>query len=60
VISGVIALFSIGVVEGAGPVLSGAASIVQAVLAGGAIFLCQRPEAAKWFLPRGPGAPGNR
>ena len=60
VISGVIALFSIGVAEGAGPVLSGAASIVQAVLAGGVIFLCQRPDAAKWFLPRGPGAPGNR
>lgn len=61
VISGVIALFSIGVVEGAWPVLSGAATIVQAVLAGGAIFLCQRPEAAKWFLPpRGPGAPGDR
>ncbi|WP_229719191.1 hypothetical protein [Nocardia jinanensis] len=60
VITGVIALFSIGVVEGAGPVLSGAASIVQAVLAGGAIFLCQRPESAKWFLPpRGPGKPGS-
>ncbi|WP_327149443.1 hypothetical protein [Nocardia sp. NBC_01329] len=60
VITGVAALFSIGVVEGVGPLLSGAASIVQAVLAGGAIFLCQRSEAAKWFLPpRGPGGPGN-
>ncbi|MGW5387827.1 hypothetical protein [Nocardia sp. NPDC003963] len=60
VVSGVAALFSIGVVEGLGPVLSGAAAIVQAVLAGGAIFLCQRPESAKWFLPpRGPGAPKN-
>ncbi|MGI5222792.1 hypothetical protein [Nocardia sp. CA-290969] len=59
VIMGVAALFSIGVVEGAGPVLSGGISIVQAVLAGGAIFLCRRPEAEQWFAPRGPGTPGK-
>lgn len=59
VITGVTTLFSIGVVEGIAPVISGAVSIVQAVLAGGAIYLCQRPEAAKWFLPRRPGDPGN-
>lgn len=59
VITGVTTLFSIGVVEGIAPVISGAASIVQAVLAGGAVYLCQRPDAAKWFLPRRPGGPGN-
>ncbi|WP_328388793.1 hypothetical protein [Nocardia sp. NBC_00416] len=58
VITGVAALFSIGVVEGVGPLISGAGSIVQAVLAAGAIFLCQRPESVKWFLPRGRG-PGK-
>ncbi|WP_459548200.1 hypothetical protein [Nocardia sp. X0981] len=59
VITGVTTLFSIGVVEGVAPLIAGAASIVQAVLAGGAVYLCQRPEAAKWFLPRRPGGPGN-
>lgn len=59
VIMGVAALFSIGVVESAGQVLSGAVSILQAVLAGGAIYLCQRPESVKWFMPPGPGAPGK-
>lgn len=59
VITGVTALFSIGVVEGIAPVATGAVSIVQAVLAGGAIYLCQRPESAKWFLPRRPSGPGN-
>ncbi|MEU4314670.1 hypothetical protein [Nocardia sp. NPDC024068] len=59
VITGVAALFSIGMVDGVGPLAGGAATIVQAVLAGGAIYLCQRPEAAKWFLPRRPGGPGN-
>lgn len=59
VIMGVAALFSIGVVENAGQVLSGAVSILQAVLAGGAIYLCQRPESAKWFMPPGPGASGK-
>ncbi|NKY56586.1 hypothetical protein [Nocardia flavorosea] len=59
VIMGVAALFSIGAVESAGQVLSGAVSILQAVLAGGAIYLCQRPEAVKWFMPPGPGTPGK-
>ncbi|MGW0182980.1 hypothetical protein [Nocardia sp. NPDC003345] len=59
VITGVAALFSIGAVDGVVPLLGGAATIVQAVLAGGAIYLCQRPEAAQWFLPRRPGGPGN-
>lgn len=59
VITGVAALFSIGTVDGVLPLLGGAATIVQAVLAGGAIYLCQRPEAVKWFLPRRPGGPGN-
>lgn len=59
VVMGVAALFSIDVVEGGGAVLSGGISLVQAVLAGGAIYLCQRPEAAQWFAPRGPGAPGK-
>ncbi|WP_280396929.1 hypothetical protein [Nocardia carnea] len=57
VIMGVAALFSIGAVEGAGTVVSGGISIVQAVLAGGAVYLCLRPEAAQWFAPRGPGKP---
>ena len=50
-VSGLITLISIGSVDGVLPMVSGAASLVQAVLAVGAIYLCQRPEAAKWFLP---------
>lgn len=58
-IMGFAALFSIGVMENAGQMLSGAVSILQAVLAGGAIYLCRRPEAVQWFASRGTGASGN-
>ncbi|MEU1983551.1 hypothetical protein [Nocardia sp. NPDC019395] len=59
VIMGVASLFSIGAVADIWPLVSGAASIVQAVLAAGAIYLCQRPESAQWFVPRRPGDPGK-
>jgi drug/metabolite transporter (DMT)-like permease len=59
VIMGVASLFSIGAVEDTGPLVSGAASIVQAVMAAGAIYLCQRPESVQWFTPRPPGDPGK-
>lgn len=52
VFTGVGTLLAIEVVEGIASLVAGAASIVQAVLAGGAIYLCHRKDAATWFQAR--------
>ncbi|MTE16540.1 hypothetical protein [Nocardia aurantiaca] len=44
-------LFGIGVEEGAAALVAGGAGIVQAVLAGGAVFLCYRSESEAFFRP---------
>lgn len=45
------ALFGPGDLEGPARLISGGASIVQAVLAGGAVFLCYRKESDAHFRP---------
>ncbi|MGW3544359.1 hypothetical protein ACWDNI_28010 [Nocardia niigatensis] len=44
-------LFGIGVKEGAASMVAGGAGIVEAVLAGGAVFLCYRSESEAYFRP---------
>ncbi|WP_174183548.1 hypothetical protein [Nocardia barduliensis] len=48
---GVGALFAIDAVTGTASLIAGGASIVQAVLAVGAIYLSHRPEATTYFQP---------
>ncbi|MFI5780356.1 hypothetical protein [Nocardia sp. NPDC051570] len=43
------ALFGLGSVTGTMQMLTGAAAILQAVLAGGAVFLCHRMESEAYF-----------
>ncbi|WP_280274334.1 hypothetical protein [Nocardia wallacei] len=43
------AMIGLGAVGGVGPLLTGAAAILQAVLAGGALFLCRRTESDAFF-----------
>ncbi len=43
------AMFGLGAVTGTVPLLTGAAAILQAVLAGGAVFLCHRVESEAFF-----------
>lgn len=52
VFTGLGTLFAIDAVEGIASLVAGAAAIVQAVLAGGAIYLCHRKDAANWFQVR--------
>ncbi|MFE9578871.1 hypothetical protein ACFYO1_20990 [Nocardia sp. NPDC006044] len=49
VVIGVGALFAFGSVTGTASLLAGGAAIVQAVLAGGAIYLSHRPESTAYF-----------
>ncbi|MFI7001554.1 hypothetical protein [Nocardia sp. NPDC050175] len=49
VVIGVGALFAFGAVAGAASLVAGGAAIVQAVLAGGSIYLSHRPEATAYF-----------
>ncbi|WP_051133533.1 hypothetical protein [Nocardia paucivorans] len=49
VFTGLGTLFAIEAIDGIAPLVAGAAALVQAVLAGGAIYLCHREDAAKWF-----------
>ncbi|WP_369638672.1 hypothetical protein [Nocardia sp. JMUB6875] len=44
-------LFGFGAKEGAAALVAGGAGIVQAVLAGGAVFLCYRSESEAFFRP---------
>lgn len=45
-------MFALDAVSGAASLVAGAASIVQGVLAAGAIYLCYRPESARYFQRR--------
>ncbi|APA94218.1 hypothetical protein [Nocardia seriolae] len=44
-------LFGIGVKHSAAALVAGGANIVEAVLAGGAVFLCYRSESEAYFRP---------
>lgn len=46
-------LFGLGSVSGGATMLTGAVAILQAVLAGGAVFLCRRKDSAAYFLANG-------
>lgn len=52
VLTGVGTLLAIEAIGGLASLVAGAASIIQAVLAGGAIYLCHRKDAANWFQAR--------
>lgn len=52
VVIGVGALLAIDAVTGTASLVAGGASIVQAVLAAGAIYLSHRPESTAYFLGR--------
>ncbi|WP_067896479.1 hypothetical protein [Nocardia vaccinii] len=49
VIGGVNSMFGLGAISGTGEMLAGAAAILQAVLAAGAVFLCHRTESNAYF-----------
>ncbi|MBF6333753.1 hypothetical protein [Nocardia transvalensis] len=49
VLGGLGAMFGLGSVSGVVPLITGAAAILQAVLAGGAVFLCHRSESETYF-----------
>ncbi|MEU2041595.1 hypothetical protein [Nocardia niwae] len=53
VVIGVGALLAIDAVTGAASLVAGGASIVQAVLAAGAVYLSHRPESTAYFQPGG-------
>jgi hypothetical protein len=53
VMGAVNAIFGLGTVSGLGDMLTGAAAILQAVLAGGAVYLCHRTESAVYFRMNG-------
>lgn len=49
IVVGVGALFAFDAVTGAASLVAGGAAIVQAVLAGGAVYLAHRPESTAYF-----------
>ncbi|MGF6888923.1 hypothetical protein ABIA39_008394 [Nocardia sp. GAS34] len=53
VLGGVNAMFGLGMVAGTWDMLAGAAAILQAVLAGFAVFLCHRAESTMYFRMNG-------
>ncbi|MBF6172875.1 hypothetical protein [Nocardia blacklockiae] len=46
-------MIGLGAVSGVGPLVAGAAAILQAVLAGGALVLCRRSESEAFFRLNG-------
>ncbi|WP_068027800.1 hypothetical protein [Nocardia mexicana] len=46
-------MVGLGTMNGIAPLLAGAAAILQAVLAGGALFLCRRKESEAYFRLNG-------
>lgn len=53
VIGGVNSMFGLGAISGTGEMVAGAAAILQAVLAAGAVFLCHRTESNAYFAGNG-------
>lgn len=53
VIGGVNSMFGLGAISGTGEMLAGAAAILQAVVAAGAVFLCHRTESNNYFKVNG-------
>ncbi len=53
VLGAVNVMFGLGAVSGLGEMLTGVAAILQAVLAGGAVYLCHRTDSAIFFRANG-------
>ncbi|QIS23051.1 hypothetical protein [Nocardia terpenica] len=53
VLGAVGSMIGLGTVSGTAQMLSGAAAILQAVIAGGAVFLCHRTESEEYFRMNG-------
>ncbi|MFB7721986.1 MULTISPECIES: hypothetical protein [unclassified Nocardia] len=51
ILGAVLVMFGVNTQTGTAGVIAGGASIVQAVLAGGAVFLCYRIESEPYFRP---------